>query len=110
MPDVHLVWDGLPVWFELKVANSSAVKISPHQIAWNTAYWARGGSNFFLVKHPSTRSIVLFDGIMGPDLLEKGVNGTEGARFASPAALFEGLRPVLEARFSASLRLCDPAP
>jgi hypothetical protein len=48
----HMVWDGLPFWCELKVSKGNAVKVSPHQVAWNMAYWARGGSNFFLSKEP----------------------------------------------------------
>jgi len=90
-----MVWDGLPFWLELKVTKSSAIKISPHQIAWHSAYRARGGASFFLVKSLSTRDIVLFDGIMGADLLEKGVNGVGGPRFGNPAALFAALRPCV---------------
>jgi hypothetical protein len=47
---VHVVADGVPFWIELKVSKSNGVNLSPHQVAWNMAYWARGGANFFLVK------------------------------------------------------------
>lgn len=91
VPDVHVIWDGLAFWLELKCAKSSAVKVSPHQIAWHMAYYARGGSSFFLVKSLSTGHLYLFSGEKGPDLLEKGVNGTDGARFESLAALWDHL-------------------
>jgi len=38
------MWDGRAFWFELKVSKGNSVNLSPHQVAWNTAYWARGGS------------------------------------------------------------------
>ncbi len=96
MPDVHLVWDGLPFWMELKVSNSNAIKLSPHQVAWNMAYWARGGANFFLVKRAKERDILLFGGDQGPELLELGCLAPCALRVDSPAALFGALRPVLE--------------
>jgi len=96
VPDVHLVWDGLPFWMELKVANSNAIKLSPHQVAWNMAYWARGGANFFLVKRAKERDILLFGGDQGPAVLEQGCLAPCVLRVDSPASLFCALRPVLE--------------
>ena len=110
MPDVHLVWEGLPFWCELKVSHTNAVNISPHQIAWNTTYWARGGANFFLVKRSKERDILLFEGDQGGLLASGGISAAQGARFADPASLFCALRPRLEAIYSAALRPCDPAP
>lgn len=108
VPDVHLLWDGLPVWFELKVATkSNRIKLSPHQIAWHMAYYARGGASFFLVKAPFPRSIVLFEGKMGPDLHEKPITEVQGSWFTGPAPLFEALRPALLDHYGAALR---PAP
>ena len=104
VPDVHMVWDGLPFWCELKVTKGNAVKVTPHQVAWNMAYWARGGSNFFLVKCASTRDIILFDGDQGASLIEGGVSAAQGSRFKNPASLFCALRPRLESRLPASLR------
>jgi len=77
VPDVHMVWDHRPFWMELKVAKSNAVKVSPHQVAWNMAYWARGGVNFFLVKAPSHKCIYLFEGDQGPRLVGAGLSGLE---------------------------------
>ena len=110
MPDVHIVWDGLPFWCELKVCKGNAVKISPHQVAWNMAYWARGGATFFLVKRAAERDLLLFDGSQGPALARSGLSAVQGSRFDDPASLFKGLRPLLEAHYSAALRPCDSAP
>ena len=104
VPDVHMVWDGLSFWCELKVSKANAVNISPHQIAWNAVYWARGGANFFLVKSLSPRELLLFDGDQGALLASGGISAAQGARFANPAALFCALRPRLELIYSAALR------
>ena len=99
-----MVWEGLPCWFELKVCKSNQVKLSPHQVAWNTAYWVRGGANFILVKRSVERDLLLFDGDLGSSILASGISGTAHARFESPAALFAGLRPRLEALYTEALR------
>ena len=109
VPDVHFIWDGLSFWCELKVIKSNAVNITAHQVAWNMAYWARGGSNFFLVKSLKDRDLILFDGDQGADLIKGGVSAAQGSRFKDPASLFCALRPRLEARISATLRPCDSA-
>ena len=104
IPDVHLLWDGLPFWIELKVAKGNAVKVSPHQVAWHMAYHNRGGLSFFLVKDVSSRTIVSFDGNNGPDLLSKGLSSDHGTRFKNPAALFEVLRPRIVDHYANVLR------
>ena len=109
VPDVHFIWDGLSFWCELKTIKSNAVNITAHQVAWNMAYWARGGSNFFLVKSLKERDIILFDGDQGADLIKGGVSAAQGSRFSDPASLFCALRPRLERRISATLRPCDSA-
>ena len=96
MPDVHMVWDGLPFWMELKVAKSNALKLSPHQVAWNMAYWSRGGANFYLAKRFKERDILLFRGDQGAEVLERGCLAPCALRVDSPASLFSALRPVLE--------------
>ena len=93
VPDIHMIWDHIPLWIELKTVKNNAIKISPHQIAWHMAYYARGGASFFLVKHLSTRHIHLFEGCQGPDLLEKGLSSTVGQRFEDLGSMFEALRP-----------------
>jgi Holliday junction resolvase len=92
VPDVHAIWDGIAFWAELKTVKNNKPKISPHQIAWNMAYWARGGNNFYLVKALSTKRIYLFGGDKGPELLEKGIEGVEGQSFEDLASLFAALR------------------
>ena len=62
VPDVHCMLDGLPFWLELKVANKKRVKYSPHQIAWHTAYAARGGLSFFLISTLSSKQIHVIEG------------------------------------------------
>ena len=62
VPDVHLVWDGLCFWTELKVTKGYKVNLSPEQIAWNTAYSHYGGINFILVKAPRDGNLFLFSG------------------------------------------------
>ena len=97
VPDVHMVWDGLPFWCELKVSKGNAVKLTPHQVAWNMAYWARGGSNFFLVKSLKDSDLILFEGDQGADLINGGypwrvVSGSRILRPCSaPCALFWNL-------------------
>ena len=96
VPDVHAVWDGVPFWMELKVSNSNAVRLSPHQIAWAAAYWARGGATFFLVKAPSLKELYLFEGYKGPSLHDHGLSGTAGHRFEGLGSMFEALRPLAQ--------------
>ena len=95
VPDVHVVWDGLPFWLELKVTKKYAVNVSPHQIAWHMAYHARGGLSFFLVRGPSPKDIYLFGGEKGVDLLEKGVLCDPDARFMDLGSCFASLRVCL---------------
>ena len=109
---MHIVADGVPFWIELKVSKSNGVNLSPHQVAWNMAYWARGGANFFLVKSLSTKHLYLFDGDQGPSLTQGGLSGSEGQRFEDLGSLFEALRPHARAfpgrgtKDGAPLNLC----
>jgi hypothetical protein len=108
VPDVHMIWDGLPIWFELKITTkSNRLNLSPHQVAWHMAYYARGGLSFFLAKDPSSRQIVLFSGSKGPELIAKPYQEVQGSWFDGPAPLFEALRPEIEEHFRRVLR---PAP
>jgi hypothetical protein len=91
VPDVHAVWDGFAFWMELKVCNSNSVRLSPHQIAWNMAYAARGGVSYFLVKRAADHRIFLFDGFQGPALALSGLSGAEGLEFKTVKELWEHL-------------------
>jgi len=94
---VHVVWDGKPFWMELKISKTNAVNVSPQQVAWNMAYWARGGSSFYLVKASATSLLYLFEGDQGPNLASSGLSGSEGREFDSLAALWEYLAARLAA-------------
>jgi len=73
IPDVHLIWDNLPFWLELKITQANAVNLSPHKIAWNTAYSHRGGLNFILVKRVGERGLFLFEGGRASEVKEQGL-------------------------------------
>ena len=107
VPDVHLVWEGLPFWLELKVTKSNSVAVSPHQVAWHMAYWARGGASFFLVKRASDRELLLFGGEKGVDLARGGCSAVQVPSFKSVDEVFCALRPLLIDKYSSALR---PAP
>lgn len=62
MPDVYMIWEGIPVWIELKVTKSNSIKVSPTQISWHTSHSDSGGLSFILVKHLGDRSLFLFRG------------------------------------------------
>jgi len=72
VPDVHFAWSGLVFWIELKTTKNNTVRLSPQQIAWNTAYSRNGGLSFILVKHLPSGDLILFEGAQS---LEIGRNG-----------------------------------
>ena len=91
VPDVHVVWDGFAFWMELKVSKSNSVAVSPHQVAWNMAYHARGGTSFYLVKRAVDSHLFLFDPTQGPALSLSGLSGAEGHELTSLSQLWEHL-------------------
>ena len=99
VPDVHVVWDGMPFWMELKIAKVSSVNIRPHQVAWNMAYFARGGLSFFLVKNLSSKLLYLFPADQGPALAKVGLSGAQGPSFETVGALVGGLRSLVGAHY-----------
>tara|TARA_R100000315_G_C5228972_1_gene139911 strand:+ start:1440 stop:1745 length:306 start_codon:yes stop_codon:yes gene_type:complete len=58
---------------EIKVTKTDIVKLSPHQISWNTVYSRRGGINFILVKRTSDRDLFLFGGGQAVDVARDGL-------------------------------------
>ena len=110
VPDVYIVWDGMPFWLELKVAKNNAVKVAPHQVAWNMAYFARGGLSFFLVKALSSKLLYLFPADQGPALAIGGLTEAQGPRFESTGALVEGLRALVLGHYERKLSALRPAP
>jgi hypothetical protein len=107
VPDVHIVWGGMPFWLELKVCKNNAVNVRPHQVAWNMAYFARGGLSFFLVKHLSSGILYLFPANQGPALALGGLSEAQGPRFETTGALVEALRAEVRGHYGRVLR---PAP
>ena len=96
VPDVHILWNGYPLWIELKVAKSSRLFLRPHQVAFHMAYYARGGLSFFLAKALSTGDLHLFGGDQGPVLAQGPMSEALGTRYGSAREMFLGLGPVVE--------------
>ena len=111
IPDVHLLWSGLPFWIELKTTKNSSVKISPHQIAWNYKYSVNGGLNFFLVKHLFWGDLFLFRGDQGPRLLDQGLCDLAPfytLRVCDFASFFAALRPIVMDHYKKKLEKENP--
>jgi hypothetical protein len=105
VPDIHGLLDSLPFWLELKVEKKSFVSVSPHQVAWHTSYWARGGLSFFLLKAPSTHCFVLFRGSLSIDLAQKPWTEVQGSRFDALPAMWEALRAEVRGHYERALRV-----
>jgi len=91
VPDIHCLLESLPFWIELKTVKSGVTKISPHQVAWHTAYWARGGLSFFLVKSLSSGYFHLFEGREAVELVQKPMSEVRGQVFKRHDELWEAL-------------------
>jgi len=89
---VHVLWKGLPFWVEIKVQKNVITKVSPHQVAWHTAYWARGGLSFFLVKSLSSGYIHLIPGSEAVALVQKPLSEVQGSMFKGHGELWDALR------------------
>lgn len=74
VPDVHLIWNGFAFWIELKVMKGNKILLSPHQVAWNTAYCKNKGVSFVLVRDLRDKSLYLFDGIRASELFDIGID------------------------------------
>ena len=62
VPDVHIIWNGLSFWIELKITKANKIRIAPNQIAWNTKYSLNLGLSFILVQRVGEGSLFLFRG------------------------------------------------
>ena len=100
VPDLHVLVERLPVWVELKVANSLTVKVSPHQIAWHTVYFARGGLSVFLVKDPRSNQIALYPGSKVLELASMGLRTEALGRVGSGRDAWELLRGVVVGHYA----------
>jgi len=74
VPDVHVAWDKLCFWIELKITNANKIKLSSNQIAWNTKYSLNGGLSYILVQRVGEGSLFLFRGDDARELSTKGLN------------------------------------
>lgn len=79
MPDVYAIWEGYPIWLELKVITGNKVLLSPQQVAWHTAHSHAGGLSFILVKRSKDGSLFLFEGRGARLLASEGLGS--GAAF-----------------------------
>ena len=85
VPDVHGMINGHAFWLELKICNNKLrvnlpKLLSPHQIAWQTAYLQNGGSVYNLVDRPRSGLLELYAAgyeaiVDGPTLLFSGPSG-----------------------------------
>tara|TARA_R100000008_G_C3499385_1_gene122864 strand:+ start:92 stop:523 length:432 start_codon:yes stop_codon:yes gene_type:complete len=74
VPDVHIIWDKLSFWIELKITKANKIKLSSNQIAWNTKYCLNGGLSFILVQRLGEGSLFLFRGDDARELATNGLN------------------------------------
>tara|TARA_R110000796_G_scaffold12284_1_gene40712 strand:- start:3224 stop:3562 length:339 start_codon:yes stop_codon:yes gene_type:complete len=109
MPDVYMIWDGFPVWIELKVITGNAVKLSPQQVAWHGAHSHAGGLSFILVKRSKDSGLFLFEGCHGRSVASEGVACVQGSRFEALGPVFEAIREVSIRHWSKALESCGSA-
>ena len=74
VPDVHVIWNGLPFWIELKLTKANKIRLSPNQIAWNTKYSLNNGLAYILVQRVGEGSLLLFRGEDARELATNGLN------------------------------------
>ena len=74
VPDVHVIWNGLAFWIELKLTKANKIRLSPNQIAWNTKYSLNNGLAYILGQRIGEGSLFLFRGDDARDLASKGLS------------------------------------
>jgi len=74
VPDVHVIWNGLAFWIELKLTKANKIRLSPNQIAWNTKYSLNNGLAYILVQRVGEGSLFLFRGDDARQLAIDGLN------------------------------------
>ena len=104
VPDVFGTLSGLPFWAELKVEKSARIKLSPHQVAWHTSFWANGGLSFFLINTLSLKQIRIIEGREAVSVAQNPIIADHGRVFESKAAVWEALRADCVAHYSGLLR------
>lgn len=109
MPDVYAVWEGFPLWIELKVIKANKVDLRPQQVAWHTAHTHSGGLSFILVKSAKDRGLFLFEGRTARSVASDGALYAEGFRTDDLDAVFQEMKRVSIGHWSNCLRSCEPA-
>ena len=74
VPDVHIIWNGLAFWIELKLTKANKIRLSPNQIAWNTKYSLNNGLAYILAQRVGEGSLFLFRGNDARELATNGLN------------------------------------
>ena len=74
VPDVHVIWNGLAFWIELKITKDNKIRLSSNQIAWNTKHSLNFGLSYILVQRVGEGSLFLFRGDDARDLASKGLS------------------------------------
>ena len=74
VPDVHVIWNGLAFWIELKLTKANKIRLSPNQIAWNTKYSLNNGLAYILVQRVGEGNLFLFRGEDARQLAIDGLN------------------------------------
>ena len=92
MPDVYAVWEGLPLWLELKVISGNKVRLSPTQISWHTAHSHYGGLSFILVKHLGSGTLFLFEGHRAREIASEGLGSGSDFQCSGFGDLFGAIR------------------
>jgi len=110
MPDVYILWEGLPLWIELKVIKANSIKLSPQQVAWHTAHSHAGGLSFILVKRSKDGGLFLFEGRDGRSVASEGVACGRGSRFEVLGEVFDALRACGLDHYEKLLRPCGLRP
>ena len=103
VPDVHVIWNGLAFWIELKITKDNKIRLSSNQIAWNTAYSGSGGLSFILVKHLSSGDLILFRGARALDVAKSGLAAGAEFRGSGFGDLWDAVREAVDRHLEAVL-------
>lgn len=107
IPDVHLAWNGVSVWVELKSENKHNAFLRPQQSAWHLRQATCGGLTYVLCGCPRSPLVKIY---RGSDAALAGSAGLLCApALVDGAVMEEALRLMRDdaLRLSA-LRLADP--
>ena len=108
IPDVHLLWDGVAIWVELKVHNSRAVFLRPSQAAWHSRQAHCGGVSYVLCGCTTSPKVRIFRGS------EAALRASEGLLCVPPLIAVDSMTEALRLLRLDALRhmseVCSAAP